>query len=197
MSKLLIGLLATFLFNTAQAATSVSYIFGADDYSSFSISTNDNQVGDVVSSSPFGGLGSGTSDLTLGFTNYLHFAVSNFGGPLGLSGQFTLTGDDFVFSNGTKFLTTLTQTVNGNLTGFGDTYVSTVSFGPLSQYPWIAPYFDTPEITDTVGFNDGAVAYISIPVYAVSAVPEPESYAMLIAGMGIMGFVARTKKKKA
>ena len=30
----------------------------------------------------------------------------------------------------------------------------------------------------------------------VGAVPEPETYAMLLAGLGMMGFVARRRKNK-
>jgi hypothetical protein len=33
------------------------------------------------------------------------------------------------------------------------------------------------------------------PPGTVSAVPEPETYAMLLAGLGLMGFVVRRKKK--
>jgi hypothetical protein len=31
---------------------------------------------------------------------------------------------------------------------------------------------------------------------AVTAVPEPETYAMLIAGLGFLGFMARRRKQK-
>jgi hypothetical protein len=32
--------------------------------------------------------------------------------------------------------------------------------------------------------------------YLLTAVPEPETYAMLLAGLGLMGFVARRRKQK-
>ena len=32
-------------------------------------------------------------------------------------------------------------------------------------------------------------------VFAVNAVPEPETYAMLLAGVGLLGFVARRRKQ--
>ncbi|MDP1672545.1 MAG: FxDxF family PEP-CTERM protein, partial [Burkholderiales bacterium] len=32
---------------------------------------------------------------------------------------------------------------------------------------------------------------------SVSAIPEPETYAMMAAGLGLLGFVARRRKKTA
>jgi len=38
-------------------------------------------------------------------------------------------------------------------------------------------------------------AWIDLPVPPVFSVPEPEIYAMMLAGLGVMGFVARRRKK--
>jgi len=32
--------------------------------------------------------------------------------------------------------------------------------------------------------------------FTVNAIPEPETYAMMLAGLGLMGFVARRRKQK-
>jgi len=42
-----------------------------------------------------------------------------------------------------------------------------------------------------------AVLATSLPLQAAPAVPEPETYAMLLVGLGLMGFVARRRKQRA
>ena len=66
------------------------------------------------------------------------------------------------------------------------------------------------EVTSILGRNDGkryfladSQAHYGITgelvqggqLYLVSSVPEPETYAMLLAGLGLMGFAARRKQK--
>lgn len=54
----------------------------------------------------------------------------------------------------------------------------------------------------TYTFNFGAAAssmsldQLSLATVAVAAVPEPSTYGMLIAGLGLMGFVARRRSKQ-
>jgi hypothetical protein len=49
---------------------------------------------------------------------------------------------------------------------------------------------------DVAGVHGSSVAFnAGTPgVWTVTSVPEPETYAMLIAGLGVLGFVARRKK---
>jgi N-acetylmuramic acid 6-phosphate (MurNAc-6-P) etherase len=55
-------------------------------------------------------------------------------------------------------------------------------------------FFAADIISGTTG-NTGAVdASQALPP---TSVPEPETYAMLLAGLGMMGFVARRRKQKA
>ena len=42
-----------------------------------------------------------------------------------------------------------------------------------------------------------SVLFDNVVLRATVPVPEPESYAMLLAGLGLMGFVARRRKQKA
>jgi hypothetical protein len=43
---------------------------------------------------------------------------------------------------------------------------------------------------------DNCGAYRSIASGSVTTVPEPESYAMMLAGLGLMGFLARRRKRE-
>ena len=51
-------------------------------------------------------------------------------------------------------------------------------------------FFSAPAIEEGLGRDNDFL------VWGVSAIPEPESYAMLIAGLGLMGFVARRRQRK-
>nr|WP_315396136.1 FxDxF family PEP-CTERM protein [uncultured Duganella sp.] len=49
---------------------------------------------------------------------------------------------------------------------------------------------------DGLVLGTGGGAYGSDLTIAVSAVPEPETYGMMVAGLGLLGFVARRKQAK-
>jgi hypothetical protein len=42
-----------------------------------------------------------------------------------------------------------------------------------------------------------AVLATSLPLQGVAAVPEPETYAMLLAGLGLLGFMGRRTEQQA
>ena len=49
-------------------------------------------------------------------------------------------------------------------------------------------------VTSTVATYDNGDATVTYDYTAVSPVPEPETYAMLLAGLGLMGFMSRRRK---
>lgn len=44
--------------------------------------------------------------------------------------------------------------------------------------------------------GDGMYSVSEVSVLGVSAVPEPETYAMFLAGLGLMGFMSRRRSMK-
>lgn len=71
-----------------------------------------------------------------------------------------------------------------------DTWMSSLLFSPLSASP--TEY----KLTVSGSKLDGPAGYGgNISVSPVTPVPEPEIYAMLAAGLGLMGFVARRRKQ--
>lgn len=71
---------------------------------------------------------------------------------------------------------------------------------PLAQYNWntYAGTFTASSTSTALDFHFqtvGGTGTVSIDAVSVQAVPEPETYAMLLAGLGLMGAVARRKQK--
>ena len=111
----------------------------------------------------------------------------SFSGPVsGAAFNFVSTGGDAIF---TAFLggvdvahfTAVTGIANDNFYGFKD-----ISFDRIR--------------IDTNGTEYGSYALDNLQVAssfdgsALAPVPEPESYAMFMAGLGVMGFIARRRK---
>jgi hypothetical protein len=84
---------------------------------------------------------------------------------------------------GVSYLDGVMETYNSALVG-SDT-VSLFAAGPVYVSLVMQSTFDT-------GYASWGSFHVN-----VAALPEPETYAMLIAGLGLMGFVARRRHKKA
>lgn len=80
----------------------------------------------------------------------------------------------------------------------GDLDGNPITFGPVSATSWYGyvTYTGSTPLTLTLkGIGSKAAANFTGEV-SVSAVPEPETYAMLLAGLGLMGTIARRRSQK-
>lgn len=62
---------------------------------------------------------------------------------------------------------------------------------------WLCALFYNPSEVDTFRSVPVDPAFRIGTAFAVSAVPEPETYALLLAELGLLGFTAHRRKQKA
>lgn len=153
-------------------------------------------------------LSGGSSDFQFKIFGSLSGDVSN--GPdasMALASSGVLTGQNYSSSTYVSANTGITSSV---LTA-GTTYwfaASTIGLGGAGPYYVSQHYQNTDGIVDNGTFwfsNDSTGAYfdgraISTEIafsVTISAVPEPETCAMLLAGLGLVGFAARRKRATA
>jgi hypothetical protein len=142
-------------------------------------------------------------------SNGSDYAATNYSFDFDIFGTGEFNGD--AVANGAGFY----GTVNPTKTGWTYSGFNLVA-GDYSALLTMTFNGDTPS-TDMVTFSflagngedgNGSVIYTlpdgnmgdTIPgtvSYAVTPVPEPESYAMLLAGLGLMGAIARRRSRKA
>jgi MSHA biogenesis protein MshQ len=184
--------LATFAFSGGAQATTVSTDMTVDNLFNFFISTNDTVPGALVGTGnnwpvtySFTGL------LTPGVTNYLHVQAINQGGPGGFIGDYTLSDGAFKFSNGTQSLLTETADWRMSMSGFGSGYVTPTDEGANGVSPWgVRPGINANAHWIWANSTcDSCTLYFSSTI--TPTIPEPETYAMIVAGLGFMGFWRR------
>ncbi|MCB5189563.1 PEPxxWA-CTERM sorting domain-containing protein [Methylobacillus arboreus] len=97
---------------------------------------------------------------------------------------------------GTPF--SLTLSYNGGDQDIAGTLVNFVDTGTAADYyyyTWDLSGISTPISSYTLNFDIGFSQSLAFQVDQVAAVPEPETYAMLLLGLGAIGFAARRRSK--
>jgi PEP-CTERM motif len=108
--------------------------------------------------------------------------------------------NDFNGSFGGESLS-ITLNYNGGSQAIAGTLVNFVNTGTVDDYyyySWDLSGISTPITSYTLNFTAGfsqALAFQVDQVASVSAVPEADSYAMMMLGLGIMGAVVRRRSK--
>lgn len=92
----------------------------------------------------------------------------------------------------------LTLSYNGGnqaLAGMLVSFVDTGTVADYYQYTWDLTSISSPITSYTLNFNIGFSQSLAFQVDQVAAVPEPSTYAMLMLGLGAVGFAARRRKQ--
>jgi hypothetical protein len=92
------------------------------------------------------------------------------------------------------------KTVNGLMDGDnwgGQTIVDTTKELDVSQYFFLLTNSSTVSTAQAARINLGVWYVSGSDLTFVAAVPEPETYAMLLTGLGLMGAVVRRRKQKS
>ena len=192
-----LALTCVFVWGAIASATDLSGTLTADNDFSAYISTDDSQLGNLVSSgSAWGTPQSFDVSLTPGKTYYLHVVAFNEGGPDMFAGSFSLSDANFSFSNGTQSLDSDLGDWKGNLTGFRNAYTSPLNYGVNDNNgTWgtlgginKTAHFIWMDDTNGTDVNNYFTTKIT-----PNAVPEPATLTAL--GLGALALVRRRRNR--
>lgn len=179
----------------SHAATNLTSALNVDNLFALYVSTDDSVLGTFI--------GDGTNwpttytfttALTNGVDNYIHVVATDEGGPGAFLGKFTLSNADFAFANGTQTLLTDTTHWTQRLTGFGGVDITPVSAGSNGVSPW-GFRSDVGAGAEWLSYASGTTTYFTTRVTSLAPVPEPGTWALMISGLGLLGFAARRKTR--
>jgi hypothetical protein len=155
----------------------------------------------IATSSSFADTGGGALDLSTGSTAFSRTPIGAFTDTW----TFSLVGSSFLTSSTlsssavgaqdlmftSAVITTAADPSTAVATFSGPTFIAANEFMNLSNF--LLPAGDYDLIVKGVNSADAA-AYSGTITIAAAPIPEPETYALMMAGLGVLGFVARRRK---
>lgn len=179
----------------AQSATNLTASLNVDNLFDLYVSTDDSVLGTLIGSgNDWPTTYTFTTTLTAGVDNYIHVVATDQGGPGAFLGEFTLSNSDFAFANGTQTLLTDTTHWDQRIAGFNDADVTPVSAGPNGVSPW-GLRSGVAAGAEWLSYASGSTTYFSTRITSLAPVPEPGTWALMISGLGLLGFAARRKTR--
>lgn len=156
-----------------------------------------------AASSSFADTGGGALDLSTGSTAFSRTPIGSFTDTW----TFSLVGDSFLTSStlsssavgaqdlmfSSAIVTTAADPGTPVATFTGPTFLAANEFMNLSNF--LLPAGDYDLIIKGVNSAQPA-AYSGTLTIAAAPIPEPETYALMMAGLGVLGFVARRRKSR-
>ena len=182
------------------AATTLTGHATADNAFLAYVSTSDAVLGTLIGSGDNWGLTYGFSTtLSANVDYYLHIVAKDAGRPEAFIGDFVLSSTDYSFSNGAQTLSTgLThwKATDGIWGGWSAPTGTPVDRGVNGSGPW-GPRINIAATTHWIWSANYGTGTTYFSTKIVSNVPEPETYAMMLAGLGLLGAAARRKRTAA
>lgn len=180
-------------------ATTLSGKATADNAFWAYVSTSDSVLGTLIGSGDNWGATYSVASGPLASVKeqYLHIVARDYGRPEAFLGEFTLSDAAFSFENGTQsLLTGATAEWKASAAGASGWLAPTgtpVDRGVNGVGPWGYHRLISGSAHWIWSAEYGTgTTYFSAKI--VSSVPEPETYAMMLAGLGLLGAAARRKR---
>jgi hypothetical protein len=197
----LAGLLFSMVASVSASASLLTSNLNVDNGYSIYISTDDSQLGTLFGSKEdWYNTYTDSVNLASGVDYFLHVAAYDVGGIAGFLGDFSLSGTDHQFSNGTQSLLTGDSALKLNTVGFGLPYVAATDIGQNGvAQPW-SSITSSPGVSSSARWiwssdqdNDNFI-FLSTKISSVTAASVPEPSPLVLLAIGFFGMLVARRK---